>query len=310
MPTPYAFYEGRIVPLAEANINVHSQAFSYGLSVFEGIRGNWNPEHRQLYLFRIQDHFERFQRSCKIMKIDLPYTVDEYVGFTRQVLEHGDFEEDVYVRPVGYKTSEIMGTRLYDIDDKFLVYVIPYGDWIPSEGGITCITSSWRRADDTMIPARAKIGGLYVNSALAKTEAHEAGAAEAIMLNATGTVSEGSGSNLFIVKNGVLHTTGAVDNILEGITKETVSVLAKQELGIETVVRSIARSELYTADECFLTGTAAHIIPVREIDHRTVGAGGIGPITARLQALYFDVIRGRAPQYKHWLTPAYTKVRA
>lgn len=310
MATAYAYFQKQFVPLSEAKIGIVTHAFNYGTAVFEGVRGNWNQEERQLYLFRIRDHFERFQRSCKILRIDLPYTTEEYIDILLKLTEQCGYEEDIYIRPLGYKSQELVGVRLHDVEDDFLLFALPFGNYIDSDAGIRCATSSWRRPDDTMIPARAKVTGIYVNSALAKTEAHEAGADEAIMLTSNGYVSEGSGENIFIVKNGVLHTPSVTDNILEGITKETVTVLAKRELGIDTVSRSIARSELYTADEVFMTGTAAHVTPVLEVDRRAVGTGGIGTVTAQLQKLYFDAIRGKLPQYSDWVTPVYTKVRA
>jgi branched-chain amino acid aminotransferase len=310
MATPYAYFQKQFMPLSEAKIGIVTHAFNYGTAVFEGVRGNWNPDERQLFLFKIAEHFERFQRSCKILRIDLPYTTQDYVDMILKLVELSGFEEDVYIRPLGYKSQEVVGVRLHDVTDDFLLFVVPLGNYIDSDAGIKCVTSSWRRPDDTMIPARAKITGIYVNSALAKTEAFEAGADEAIMLTAQGYVSEGSGENIFIVKNGALHTPGVSDNILEGITKETVSYLAKQELGMDTVARSIARSELYTADECFMTGTAAHVTPVLDIDHRKVGDGQIGTVTAKLQQLYFDAIRGKLPKYRHWTSPVYSKVRA
>jgi branched-chain amino acid aminotransferase len=166
--------------------------------------------------------------------------------------------------------------------------------------------STWRRIDDNMIPPRAKVTGLYVNSAMAKTEAWENGFDEAIILNHDGHVSEGSGENVFLVSDGKLLTPPSSDNILVGITRDTVIKLAKNELGVDTVERSVDRTELYLADECFLTGTAAHLTPVCEIDHRDIGDGGVGEITSKLQQLFFDVIRGKNPKYMDWCTPAYS----
>lgn len=310
MATPYAYFQGQFMPLSEAKIGIVTHAFNYGTAVFEGVRGNWNAEEGQLFLFKLHEHFERFQRSCKILRISLPYTTQEYVDLTLKLVEQSGFKEDVYIRPLGYKSSEIVGVKLHDVADDFLLFVVPLGNYIDSDAGIKCATSSWRRPDDSMIPARAKVTGIYVNSALAKTEAHEAGADEAIMLTSAGNVSEGSGENIFIVKNGTLHTPAVTDNILEGITKYTVEFLAKQELGIDTVSRSIARSELYTADEVFMTGTAAHVTPVLQVDNRAVGEGAIGPVTAQLQKLYFDAIRGKIAKYRDWVSPVYTTVNA
>ncbi|MBI2888115.1 MAG: branched-chain amino acid transaminase [Chloroflexi bacterium] len=309
MPTPYAYFRKQFVPLAEAKIGVMTHAFNYGTAVFEGVRGNWNPEERQLYLFRMREHFERFTRSCRILKIELPYTVDEYCEITSKLVEMCGYQEDIYVRPLGYKSSEAVGVRLHDLEDDFLLFVTPFGPYLDVEAGIRCGTSSWRRIDDNVIPARAKVTGLYVNSALAKTEANENGYDEAIMLTHDGHVSEGSGENIFIIMGNQLITPPVSDNILVGITRESVMLMAREELGMETVERTIDRSELYIADECFMTGTAAHVSPVLEVDHRKVGDGGIGPRTARLQKLYFDAIRGKMPKYLRWCTPVYKLVR-
>jgi len=213
------------------------------------------------------------------------------------------------VRPMAYKSSEALGVRLHDLEDDFLVFVTPFGPYLDVEKGARCCTSTWRRVEDTGIPARAKIIGIYANSALAKTEANLNGFDEAIMLDERGHVSEGSGENLFIVLDGKLITPPPSENILVGITRETVITLAREELGMETIERPIDRSELYVAEEVFLTGTAAHITPVIEVDRRPIGDGKRGPITAKLQELYFQVIRGKHPRYRHWCTPCYSQVR-
>ncbi len=308
MATPYAYFQKQFVPLADAKIGIMTHAFNYGTAVFEGIRGNWNEEEKQLYLFRVRDHFERFVRSCRILRIDLPYTIDEYCDMTVKLVEMCEYSEDIYVRPLGYKSAEVVGVRLHAIDDDFLLFVTPFGNYLDVEAGIRCGTSSWRRVDDTMIPARAKVTGIYVNSALAKTEAADHGYDEAIMLNADGHVSEGSGENIFIVWHNQLFTPPPSDNILVGITRETVMTIAREELGLEIIERPIDRSELYIADECFMTGTAAHVSPVLEVDHRNVGDGKIGPVTGQLQKFYFDIIRGKVAKYKAWCTPAHKLV--
>jgi branched-chain amino acid aminotransferase len=309
MGTPYAYFRGRFVPLSEAKISIMTHAFNYGTGVFEGIRGNWNEEEGQIYLFRMADHYRRLRRSCRIMMIQLPYSDEELFAITTKVVELSGFQEDVYVRPMAYKSSEALGVRLHDLEDDFLVFVTPFGPYLDVEKGARCCTSTWRRVEDTGIPARAKIIGIYANSALAKTEANLNGFDEAIMLDERGHVSEGSGENLFIVLDGKLITPPPSENILVGITRETVITLAREELGIETLERPIDRSELYVAEEVFLTGTAAHITPVIEVDRRPIGDGRRGPITAKLQELYFQVIRGKHPRYRHWCTPCYSQVR-
>jgi branched-chain amino acid aminotransferase len=295
------------VPLAEAKIGIMTHAFNYGTACFEGIRGNWNSEEEQIYLFRPRDHYQRLLNNCRILKLSIPYTVDELCQLTVELVEKNGYREDLYVRPLAYKSSEVVGVRLHDLDDDFLIFVTPFGPYLDITKGITCCVSSWRRIEDNMIPPRAKITGLYVNSALAKTEAVDNGFDEAIMLTHEGHVSEGSGENVFLIMDDKLITPPLSDNILVGITRDTVIKLANWELGIETIERQIDRSELYIADECFLTGTAAHVTPVLEIDHRKIGNGQVGSITKKLQDLYFNIVQGRNKKYLDWYTPAYTK---
>ncbi|MBI2304083.1 MAG: branched-chain amino acid transaminase [Chloroflexi bacterium] len=305
---PYAFFKKQFVPLAEAKIGVMTHAFNYGTACFEGIRGNWNPEEKQIYLFRPQEHCLRLLQSCRILKINVPYTVDEICEMSREVVERCGYQEDVYVRPLAYKSSELLGVRLHDLEDDFLIFAIPFGPYLDVDAGARCGVTAWRRIDDNMIPARAKITGVYVNSALAKTDAHDNGYDEAIMLTADGHASEGSGENLFLVMGNKLVTPSVTENILVGITRQTIITLAQAELGLETVERPVDRTELYTADECFLTGTAAHVTPVVEVDHRPVGSGIVGPVALALQRVYFDIIRGRNKKYRDWCLPAYPKL--
>ncbi len=309
-PTPYAYFQKQFVPLAEAKIGIMTHAFNYGTGVFEGIRGNWNDREQQLYLFRIKEHYDRMRRSCRIMRIEFPFSNEELHSLTTKLVEMCGYGEDVYVRPLAYKSSEVLGVRLHDLEDGFLVFVAPFGPYLDIEKGARCCTSSWRRVEDTGIPARAKITGIYANSALAKTEAHLNGFDEAIMLDERGHVSEGSGENIFIVEGERLVTPPPSSNILVGITRETVMTLAREELGMETVERDIDRSELYATEECFMTGTAAHVTPVVELDHRSIGDGKMGPVTERLVRLYFDVITGRNPTYASWCMPCYSRVKA
>ncbi len=307
MATPHAYFQKRFVPLEEAKIGIMTHAFLYGTATFEGIRGNWSDDQGQLYLFRLRDHFQRLRKSCRILRIDLPYSEDELCDLTVKLVGMCGYREDVYIRPIAYKSSEVIGVRMHDIEDDFLMFVAPFGPYLDIEKGIRCMTSSWRRVPDMGIPARAKVNGLYVNSALAKTEAQENGFDEAIMLNDDGHVSEGSGENIFIVEDGRLITPPVSDNILVGITRDTAIQLARDELGSETVERPIDRSELYVADECFMTGTAAHVSAIVEVDRRPIGDGRVGPITAELQRWYFNTLRGRTEKYDHWLTPVTPK---
>ena len=302
MPS-YAFFHNEFVPLSEARLGVMTNFFHYGTGVFEGIRGNWNNEKKQLYLFCLKEHYERMHQGCRVLKIDLRYTLDELCRITVELVEKCGFQEDIYVRPVAYKSSESLGVRLHDLDSDFLAFAFPWGPYLDIDKARCCV-SSWRFPNE--IP-RAKLTGLYVTNALAKTEAIDNGFDEAIMLTPDGYVAEGSGENIFIVIGDKLVTPASYDGILMGITRNTVIKLAKTELGIETVERHVDRVELYSAAECFLTGTAAHITPVAEIDGRKIGDGEIGEITKKLQKIYSDVIRGNNPKYLGWCTPAYKK---
>ena len=308
MPTPHAYFQGRIVPLEEAKIGVMTHAFNYGTAVFEGIRGNWNAEDGRLYLFRMREHYERLARSCHVLGLEMREPLDRLCELTLEIVERSGYEEDVYLRPMVYLSSEALGVRLHGLESDLLIFIAPFGPYLDIDKGARCHTSSWRRVDDLGIPPRAKVTGIYVNSALAKTEAELNGFDEAIVLNADGHVSEGSGENVFIVRGGKLITPAPSDNILEGITAETVMELAAAELGVETVQRPIDRSELYIADEVFMTGTAAHLTPVVEIDRRTVGDGGAGPVTRELSRLFFDAIRGRSEKYRHWCAAVRARV--
>jgi branched-chain amino acid aminotransferase len=305
---PYTYFRKQFMPLAEAKVGILTHALHYGTACFEGIRGNWNDEQKQLFLFRVKDHYERMHKGCRILKINPHYSVDEMIQLTVKLVEKSGYHEDVYIRPLAYKSSEAIGVKLHDLEDDFLIIVATLPAYLDADKGVRCCTSSWRRVDDTMIPARGKITGIYVNSALAKTEANELGFDEAILLNQDGHVSEGSGENIFLVLEGKLITPPSSDNILMGITRDTVMYLARNELGIEVVERSVDRSELYVADEAFFTGTAAHVSPILEVDNRRVGNGEIGKITKELQRLYFEVIKGKNPKYLHWCTQAYSKL--
>jgi branched-chain amino acid aminotransferase len=303
MARSYAWLQKQLVPLDEARLPLMTHAFLYGTAVFEGVRGNWSDERGEVLIFRPREHFERLKASAHIMHIGLPESVDQLIDICSRVVAACGFREDVYIRPIAYKSGQVIGPKLDGVEDDFICFAIPFGNYLDLEAGIRCQTSTWRRVPDTSIPARAKVNGLYVNSALAKTEAVENGFDEAIMLNDDGHVSEGSGENIVIIRHGRLITPERSDNVLEGITLDSVLQLARDELGMDIVERTIDRSELYIADEVFLTGTAAHLSPVIEIDRRAVGSGGIGPVTHKLQRMFFDCIRGRNDKYAEWLTP-------
>jgi len=281
----------------------HDLGLNYGTGIFEGIRGYWNGEEEQLYVFRLREHFERFLRNCRVLLIELPYTVEELCEATLELLQREGFRTDVYIRPLAYKSGEEIGVRLHDLESQCTIFALPFGEY-DKPGGARVMISSWRRLDDNAIPPRSKIIGAYVNSALAKTEAHLHGFDDALMLCQDGHVSEGSAANLFIVRDGTLITPPVTQEILEGITRATILQLA-EDLGIETLERPIDRSELYVADEAFLCGTAVGLVPIIEVDHRQVGDGAPGPISTQLKKLYQAVVRGKELRYRRWCTPVY-----
>ncbi len=299
-----AFFEGKVVPLEEAKISVVTHAFNYGTGVFEGIRGNWNPDQEQMYLFRVREHYARLLRSCAMLNIKLPYSLDDFERITLDLVQQCGFKEDVYIRPLAYKSSDIVGLRIHDLDDQFLIYIVPFGNYLDSDAGIRCTFSSWTRIQDNVIPPSAKVTGMYVANSMAKSEAVWRGYDEAILLTDDGNISEGSGENIFLIEDGVISTPPQTDGILDGITRNTVMELARDVLGLRVEERTIPKTEVYVTDELFMTGTAAHVTPVTEVDGRPIGSGGIGPITAELQKLYFEVVKGERDQYAHWLTLA------
>jgi branched-chain amino acid aminotransferase len=282
-----------------------THALQYGTGVFEGIRGYWSPEHEQLFLLKLREHYRRMQNSVKVLKLKIPMSLDELCQTSIELIRRNNFRQDVYIRPFAFKSSEEIGVRLHNLKDSFAIYVTPFGNYVEVDRGIRCMVSSWRRIDDNAAPARAKITGIYVNSALAKTEAMENGFDEAIMLTHEGHVSEGSAENIFLLRDGKVYTPPTSDNILEGLTRLAVMELLSKELGLEVVERCIDRSELYVADEILLCGTGAQISPVVEVDRRPVGDGQVGPVVTKLQKLYFDVVRGHSAKYRNWLTPVY-----
>ena len=298
---PYAFFHKQFMPLSEAKIGILTHALHYGTACFEGIRGNWDSERKRLCLFRVQDHYKRMLDGARLLKMNLPYSVDELCRLTVELVERSGYQESVYIRPLAYKSSESIGVRLHDLEDDFFIIVTTLPPYLAVEKGVRCRTSSWCRINDTMVPG-GKISGAYVNGALAKSEACEGGFDEAILLNHDGHVAEGSGENIFLVSKGNLITPSSSSNILIGITRDTVIKLAKNELGMDTIERQVNRSELYLAEECFFTGTATNIAPVVEIDYRLVNTGEVGKITSELQKLLAPVILGRNPKYPDWCT--------
>lgn len=307
--TRFAYFEGKIRPIEEARISVMTHALNYGTGWFGGLRGYWNEEHQQLYVFRLRDHYRRFLQSAKIMLADLHKTEDDLAAITLELLRREDWREDCYVRPLAYKADEGIGVRLHGLRDEVTIFSLAFGRYIQAEEGAKVCFSSWRRVDDNMIPARGKLTGSYVNSALIKSEAVLNGFDEALVLTHDGHVSEGSAENIFIVRDGVLITPPVQTNVLEGITRRSVIALAQQELGLRVVERDIDRSEVFIADEAFFCGTGVQIASIASVEHRAIGTGQMGPITQQMRDLYFRVVRGQEPKYREWLTPVYAEER-
>lgn len=296
----HAFFEGKIVPLSEAKISIATHGFLYGTAVFGGVRGYWNEEMRRLFVFRPYDHFRRLLNSAKMLAMRIEYDEESMIQLTLDLLRADNWQCDIYLRPTFYKADLGIGVKLHGLKDEFSMFVMAYEKYVKNDTDAHVTVSSWRRIDDNVIPARGKVSGAYVNSALIKTDAARAGFDEALVLDQNGHVSEGSAMNIFMVRDGILVTPPVTDNILEGITRRSVMELARNELGIEIRERSIDRTEVFIAEEMFMTGTAAQITAVTKVDHRPIGAGVMGPVTARLRTLYEDVLRGKIKKYEHW----------
>jgi branched-chain amino acid aminotransferase len=300
----YAFFGGQIVPFEEAKVSVMTHGLNYGTGVFEGIRGYWNDEKEEIYLFRVREHYKRFLKNTRMLFFDIPYSAEELTEITLKLARMQSFREDVYIRPLAYKSAEQIGVSMTGVPDALTIFISPMGNYVDIDRGLSLCVSTWRRTDDNAIPGRAKATGNYINSALAKNEAVMNGYDEAIVLNKDGYVVESSASNIFLVRNGVLVTPSVADGILEGITRDTVIQLAAEELGISHQERQVARTELYYAEEIFLAGTGVQIAPVTQVDKVTIADGQMGQISMELQRLYFNVAKGRNPKYLDWLTPA------
>lgn len=301
----YAFFEGKIVPIEQAKVSVMTHALNYGTAAFGGLRAYWNPEHGQLYVFRPLDHFARLLNSASLLLIDLPYTPEQLRDILVTLLRQEQYREDIYIRPLVYKSEQGIGVRLHGLKGDVTIFALPFGKYIEHDEGLKLGTSTWRRVDDNMIPARGKISGSYVNSALIKTEAVMNGYDEGLVLTHEGHVSEASAANVFMIRKGQVITPPVSANILEGITRQTIFTLLHDQLGIDVVEREIDRTELYIADEVFLCGTGVQLCAVTSIDHRPIGDGKMGPIVSRLRELYFDTVRGKLAQYAGWVQPVY-----
>lgn len=298
---PYCFFQGKIVSIEDAKISIMTNALQYGTGIFAGIRVYHNKEKGFFSIFRIWDHYKRFLSSLKILGVKSPYTQEEFVKHTIDLVRKNKPTGDAYLRPFAYVGHTKLGPNLADTTMDFAMYMLTLGEYLPVDKGLSVLVSSWRRVSDNAIPARGKITGSYINSALARKEAHELGFNEALVLTESGHVAEGSAENIFLVRDGVLITPSVSDDALEGITRKTIVKFA-EDMGIPTESRSIDRSELYIADEAFFSGTGVQVSWIAKIDNRVIGDGKRGPITAKLQEKYFNVVKGNDPKYKDWLT--------
>lgn len=301
----HAYFRGKIVPYSQAKVGVLTHALNYGTAAFAGLRAYWNEEEKQLYIFRAADHYRRFLNSCKLLCIQLDHTPESLTQITVDLLRADNYHRNIYIRPLAYKSDEIIGVRLHELNAELSVCAIPFERYLDDDTNAHVTISSWRRVDDNIIPARGKISGAYANSAFIKTDANRAGFDEALVLTQDGHISEGSAMNFFMLRDGILITPPVTENILEGITRKSVIELAREELCLTILERPVDRTEAYLCDELFLTGTAAQITAVTRVDHRPVGDGKMGPITAQMYQLFQEVIYGRVAKYQHWLTPVY-----
>lgn len=300
---PYTFFQGKFVKSEEAKVSIMTNALQYGTGVFGGIRGYYHKNKKFLSIFRMEDHYQRLLNSLKILGVSINYSLNELKAITIELVQKNKPKTDVYFRPFAYAGSLNLAPNLSrDSVFDFALYMIPLGEYLPVDKGLSVIVSSWRRISDNAIPARAKISGCYVNSALARKEASDKGYDEAIVLDEKGNVCEGSAENLFIVRDGILITPPVSDDILEGITRKTIIELAK-DLNLPFQERSIDRTELYLAQEAFFSGTGVQIAWISQIDERKIGEGKKGKITKKLQDLFFKIVKGDHKKYsRKWCT--------
>lgn len=300
-PVSYIWKNGEIIPWEDATTHVLTHALHYGSAVFEGIRCYFDEESGDSVVFRLQDHMERLHRSAKMIMMDLPYSVDELCQATIDIIKANDIKS-CYIRPLAYYGYGQMGVDPTGAPVDVIIAVWPWDAYLGAEAlerGIDVGISSWRQRSFNAIPPAIKSAASYLNSILAKLEAKNHGYSEAIMLNENGYVTEGTGENLFVVRNGILSTPPLSDGLLEGVTRDSVLTIAC-DLDIPALEESLTRADLYIADEAFMTGSAAELTPIHSIDDREVGDRG--PITTQLQKRYFDVAYGRVPEYEEWIT--------
>lgn len=298
----YAYFEGRIVPMSEAKVSVATHALHYGTACFEGVRAYWNADQGQLWLLKLREHYDRLHASMKLLMMKPPLSVDELCQVTVDLLRKHDYREDVYVRPLAYKSACTIRLTLSTLSDDLTIFTFPMGNYVDTTRGLSVCTSSWRRPNSNAMPVRAKVAGAYVNCSLAVDDAAAAGFDEAILLTHDGHVSEGSSCNLFLLRGDTWVTPAVSEDILEGLTRNTLVEMLRDS-GQKVEERQVDRTELYAADELFLCGTGVQVSPVTSVDRRVVGNGEPGPRTMALQKAYMAAVRGVDPKYRSWLTP-------
>ena len=294
----WCYHGGEFVKLGDVRLSPATHALNYGTGVFEGIRAYWNEGRGTLQVLKLREHYERFERSCRVLRIEPAHSVDELCEITLEILGRNAPRQDTYIRPLAYKAAESVGVNLRG-ESQLSIFTVPMGNYVELTGLKVCV-SSWRRTPDTAIPARGKLTGSYINTALAVDEAQRAGFDDAIFLTQDGHVSEASAANIFLVRKGSIVTPPVTADILEGIARDCVIELTEKELGLPVVERDVDRTELYAADEVFLSGTGFQIAPVVEVDGRTVGKGEVGPVAEKLQQMYFKAARGEWDEYADW----------
>ncbi len=304
-PATWVYHQGAFVEFDRATLPLTTQAFNYGTGVFEGIRAHTVPGGGGLAIFRAHDHYERFLRSCRFLRIEPGSTVEQLVGITVELLRRNAIATDCYIRPIAYKTALRPGTPpgvgLGGVGDSWSIVVSTMGAYHPSDG-IRCAISSWRRSPRTAIPPQVKIAGAYVNNALAVDEARSAGYDDAILLDDRGCVAEASTANVFAVVGGRLLTPAAGSDVLPGVTRDTVLALSA-ERGLDAAERDLSAADLLLADEVFLTGTGVGVTPVVHVAGRAIGGGVAGPVASALARRYGVVVRGGDPARGDWITP-------
>ena len=295
----FAWFEGDFVPIESAQVSIATHTFNYGTAVFEGIRAYLQEDGSTALLFG-REHYERLLRNARLLRSVVSQSADTLVDTTLELLRRNAHGGDVYIRPIIYKAALNIRPQLTGLDDRVAIFTLPLGDYLPT-AGIRVTISGWQRVPDNVIPARGKISGAYVNSSLAAEDAHAGGYDDAILLTSDGHVAEASAANVFVVTGRELATPPLADDVLSGITRAAVMQVAR-DAGYEVTERRIDRSELYVADEVFLTGTGVQVAPVASIDDRPVGATAF-PVSLDIQRRYFSAVRGTDPRYASWLTP-------